>query len=262
MYILGAGILLIINGLYKIGLLDKDHICTYDEKDIYKKMDELNSNIDDEKRAQIKDTLMSLSGLYCSFQRNFEAKGEIQKGGDFFYSRRYIELLSLKSTFRNMIDRSFLIFHFAINGFGEKMIRPLVLLAFFTLLLLFTIDPNKDFIATKATPNYLLENNSTITGASTTLIYKVVDLNTSDKLFGIRHKDPTYSVVALKLKDELKNKALFVLSKYVGFVTPANKAWYKSMTPKAHMVSLVIGALSWFLVGAFVLAIRNRIRRK
>ena len=271
MYLFGSFMLYIIHWLNKIFSLYYDHICTYDEIDIYNKMDELKINNNDEKREQIKDTLMSLSSLYLSFQRNFESKNEIQKGGNFFYSRRYVGLLSLRANFQNMIERSIIIFHFAVNGFGERIARPIFLLTFITLISLFCVNPNEDFIATKATPYYLLENNNTISNKNTTLVYTVVDLNKSSRLFGIRHSDTPYSIVVPKLKadnntifdsDELNNRAFFVLSKYIGFVTPANKTWYKSITLTAQIVTVVIGTFSWFLIGAFVLAVRNRIRRK
>lgn len=271
MYVFGNFMLYIIHSLNKIFSLYYDHICTYDEIDIYNKMDELKINKNDEKREQIKDTLMSLSSLYLSFQRNFESKNEIQKGGNFFYSRRYVGLLSLRANFQNMIERSIIIFHFSVNGFGERIARPIFLLTFATLILLFFVNPNEDFIATKATPYYLLENNNTINDKNTTLVYTVVDLNRNSRLFGIRHSSTPYSVVVPKLKadnntifdsDELNNRAFFVLSKYIGFVTPANKIWYKSITPTAQIVTVVTGTFSWFLIGAFVLAVRNRIRRK
>jgi len=200
LYLYGTSMQYILFKLDKIGLGNNDHICTYDEIDIYKKMDELKITKSDEKREQIRDTLMSLSNLYLSFQKNFEAKSEIQKGGDFFYSRRYVGLLSLRANLQNMIERSILIFHFSVNGFGERIARPIFTLSFITFILLFFVDPNKDFIATKSTPYYLLENNNTINDKNTTLVYTVVDLNKSSRLFGDRHSSTPYAIVVPKLK--------------------------------------------------------------
>ncbi len=247
---------------------DNEHICTYDEKEIFTKMDFFKKSMTKETRAKLKDSLLSLYQLYLSLQVNFESKKDIQRGGDFFYSRRYIQLLSLRSGFDNLVERAILIFHFSVNGFGERMGRPMLWLSIITMVAVMLVNPNEDFIATKATPLFLLEEEKNITSKNVIPLY-TVDVNKSARFLGVRNTG-TYTIVAPKLKandvpkfyGEMNNRILFVLSRYINIVVPQKKAWFKSVSKTAHFVSTIVGIFSWFFIGAFLLALRNRIRRK
>jgi hypothetical protein len=131
------------------------------------------------------------------------------------------------------------------------------------------VHPNDDFIATKATPYFLLDNNKTMTKKGIKSLYSV-DLNASLRFLGVRHKQP-YTVVVpkLKAKDEttdyhrdINNRILFIMSRYVSLITPVNKSWFIPFSEKAQYIATFVSILSWLFIGAFILALRNRIRRK
>ncbi len=243
---------------------DKDHICTYDEIILYKKIDE---NIQRSKKA-FKNTFVSLSELYKNLQINFESRGDFQKGGDFFYSRRYAELISLQNK-NKMLERSVLIFHFTVNGFGEKFARPLFSLVILLVISTFIVKPTDDeyikqnFEATPATPLFLLDDFN----SSKPLIIKnvntkySVELDNGKRLFGQR-QNAKYSLVIPKLKDSYENQIIYILSRITSIITPANKNWYKPHGEFGYFISSFLNIVSWFFIGAFLLAIRNRIRRK
>jgi len=253
--ILGIGNLLatVINYIFFKMMDIESHYSTYDEELIYNK--------ETDEKVQIKK-LIALTELYNILQKSFQEKGEIQKSGDFFYSKRYIQILSMKDNF----DRYILKFHFAVNGFGEIFLRPLInliIIIFFGILLL---TPNTDFIATKATPLFLLRdynisNNHTLTIKNTEYIY-ITDLNKSQRLFNQIQKDKDhYTIVVPSLKESSINRVIFVLSRFVNIITPANKNWYKPKGHHGYFMSSFLSIISWLFLGAFILALRNRIRR-
>lgn len=246
------------------------HHCTYDEILIFEKIDKKTYNISYE---LVPKSLKSLSDLYNTLQKNFEEKGEIQKAGDFFYSKRYLEILSFQ---RNTIDKFILMFHFAVNGFGERFIRPLIWLIIIIAIGVLTLTPNTDFIATKSTPLYLLQdynmtnNSMDIKKINITTLY-TVELNKMQRLFAqVQKNNNSYSIVIPLLKDSssiknnnlFENRILFVSSRFISIVTPANKSWYTPKGRWGYTMSSFLSIISWFFIGAFILALRNRVRRK
>jgi hypothetical protein len=257
----------VFNKIYYL-ISNQDHFCTYDEVALYKNMNIIN---DKNIKSLMKDTFFSLSELYRHLQINFESGGDFQRGGDFFYSRRYAKIISLQGKDK-IIERAILIFHFAVNGFGEKIIRPLGwLMAIFTISL-FIVKPfplsshgwiNSNFEATPSTPLFLLNdfNQSLPLKIKDVQTKFIVQLDKEKRLFGQR-QNKEYSVVIPSLKDTYENRVMYILSRFTSVITPVNKNWYKPHGEFGYMFSSFLTIVSWFFIGAFLLTLRNRIRRK
>ncbi|WP_297443685.1 pentapeptide repeat-containing protein [Sulfurimonas sp.] len=250
-----------------------DHICTQDEFLLYEQMsllNESNKNFRDLKE-NIQLSLQSLSEVYQNLRKNFENSKEVQKAGDFFFSQRYMELISGK---KNLIETSLLSFHYFVNGFGEKFIRPLIWLVITVFSVAFSTVPNIDYIATSNTPLFLLKDyNETIMDNNMNLPYVInsnnihvkykLNLQNNLKVPYIKgDSNTTFYTLTLKNKNKSNIGIYYSLAGVVSFVTPESKQWFKNRTEKASKLQLFEGILSWFFLGAFVLSIRNRIRRQ
>jgi hypothetical protein len=250
------------------------HICTADEYTIFQQFEKLNKNNQDfmEQKKALQRTGQLLSNLYQQLKKNFESKKEIQQAGEFFFSERYVEILSGK---KDMFETAILSFHYAVNGFGERFIRPV----FWFVVLMFFVTaattPNRDYISTDATPQYLLkdfnkseyESNfhkyTYIFDANNTYSVSIMDFGQSTYL-----NNRKYDVNSTQRVAEMKEKHVSSIGFYyasagvIAFLTPESKKWFRTVTQRGSNIQLFEGILSWFLIGAFVLAVRNRIRRQ
>jgi hypothetical protein len=77
-------------------------------------------------RNRLQQSYFNLIELYRQLKENFD-KNDFQTAGSFFYSQRYMEMISV--TYKKTFFESWVLnIHYAVNGFGERFVRPLVLL--------------------------------------------------------------------------------------------------------------------------------------
>lgn len=249
------------------------HICTADEYMIFQQFEKLNKSNQDfmEQKKALQRTGQLLSNLYQQLKKNFESKKEIQQAGEFFFSERYVEILSGK---KDIFETAILYFHYAVNGFGERFIRPVFWFIVLTFFVSVITTPNIDYISTEATPQFLLKDfNKAEYESNSTYIYKFDVNNTRvisrmDFDYSIYLNNRKYENNATLRAAEMKEKNASSIGFYyasagvIAFLTPESKKWFKIVTQYGSNIQLLEGVLSWFLIGAFILAVRNRIRRQ
>lgn len=229
---------------------------------------------DENKLQKNEETVRSIAETYRLLRSNF-GKKDYQKAGDFFYSQRLLQL-SLKD---KKYDKFLYSLHYIINGFGEKFLRPLIV--FFLIIIIFSgfYKENIDFIATENTPSFLLmkQKNTTIllkNDINQTLFYKYqvyLDKNNTMhqrtyipyKLLTCdtnRSKEVKQFPVPCAL-DRTLVKMTYSASQFISPFTSKNKAWFKTVSKKASIYNLIETILLYIFFGAFILALKNRIKR-
>lgn len=218
--------------------------------------DENNDNLIDKKTKE------SISETYASLRNNL-SKNDYQKAGDFFYSQRFIQLLST-----NRIYDKFLYFlHYIINGFGENFVRPLNMFLLTVLLFGLVYMPNKDFIATESTPKYLIIDKMELEK-----YYKLQQYKDSKNTIHVRryvsNKFPDLNKTILWSKAHLKSakdreyiSLIYSCSQFISPIVNKNRAWFKTISPKASIYNFIETILLYIFFSAFLLAIKNRIKR-
>ncbi|MCX6072933.1 MAG: pentapeptide repeat-containing protein [Campylobacterales bacterium] len=238
-------------------------------------------------REKIQGSYFSLIELYKQLKENF-AKNDFQTAGNFFYAQRYIEMISSTDK-KSWIESWVLNTHYFVNGFGERFIRPLVLLIATVVLFawipsliiplyfqpdwlktyfLRPFEINKDYVATSSTPLFLLksydENKS---------LPIVIDINQS-KLVQVENKgkqgfyldkklDSNLSTnfYVPRLKNHWHTEFYYSLSHFNLPFLSENKQWFQEVSQRAVFWGWVERSLLWLFSGAFVLALLHRIKR-
>ncbi|WP_373032792.1 pentapeptide repeat-containing protein [Sulfurovum sp.] len=244
------------------------HIAIADEFKLYKELSYLgkmshNDPSFEKKKDQIKKSLHALTAAYLHLTKNFENTKDIQTAGNFFYSLRYTQIVSGQ---RDIIEMSILYFHYAVNGFGERFIRPLIWFMLTLFIVSISLKPNTHYIPTENTPYFLLQgykedvSSFKYTTGNTKAIASVM-LETNSTLF---NKKINHLSINIPQFDESNHiiPIYYSLAGVVSFFTPESKKWFQNKTPTASNLQFMEGIFSWFFLGAFILAIRNRIRRQ
>jgi len=253
----------IFSFLFLFTIAFNKHISIYDEN-------KLSSNINENR-----ETLKSVSETYRLLRSNF-GKTDYQIAGDFFYSQRFIQL-SLKS---KKYDHIIYTLHYYINGFGENFLRPLIVFCLIIVSFMGFYVENKDFIATDNTPSFLLvkkDTNETLHNKNTneTLYYKyqkyLDENNTIQKRIYIPNKlltcvdnnesKPLNQFINPCIGDRVLVKIVYSASQFISPFTSKNRAWFKTVDAKASWYNLIETILLYIFFGAFILAIKNRIKR-
>ena len=202
-------------------------------------------------RKKLQETIASLESVYKQLKINFSKK-DFQLSGDFFFSQRLMEIYGAKYK-DNLIERNILIIHYGLNGFGEKFIKTII---FFlaTLFIFATLyEPNKDFIATDVTPKFL--------------VIDTLEINTSLPSYKKQIFQELNSSIKEKkyIPEEINNKwitrFMYSASQFISPFTSKNRAWFKTVSQKASILNLVEMVLLYLFFGAFILAVKNRIKR-
>jgi hypothetical protein len=189
----------------------------------------------------------SLVETYKMLRENF-ARNDYQRSGDFFYSQRLTQLKSSR-----LPDKITYIFHYIINGFGENFIKPLF--TFILLIFLFSgfYVQNKDFIATDQTPTFLVIETNDINKSLPTYknqIYLDENNTLKQKRF-----------ISNKLNNEFKVRLIYSASQFISPFVAKNKNWFKTVSGNASILNLIETILLYIFFGAFILAVKNRIKR-
>jgi len=227
------------------------HIGFYDEKVLEGK---------DEKVK--KETSKLLIESYKMMKKNLLEKS-FQESGEFAFSHKFLQI----SYVYNNFILNFLYYLF--NGFGERYLRAFI--SFFVVIIIFSVvyEPNKDFIATDATPSFLLGKE-----LNKEVYYKnqqYLDSNNTrhqrqyipNKLLTFSDKNSTENKENKKncVWDRIKVQIYYSVSQFISPFTYKNRAWFKTVSQKASILNLVEMVLLYLFFGAFILAVKNRIKR-
>ena len=211
------------------------HIGIYDAVQIYNKMEDFKFADDARRRAEIQAELDSLTDLYQQLKVNFE-KNDYQKAGDFFYAQRYTEILSGHRK-ALVTERPLLKIHYTVNGFGERFLKPLIWLFVILAFVAFWQKGSLDhyFLPTEKTPAALL--------------CKENEAKENEKKGEVK-----------RFKTDLKTSVTVML---INIPLPFKTRFSQWVEPtyNGYWLVLLTNILFWFLMGAFVLAIRHRIKR-
>lgn len=239
-----------------------------------------------EEREHLQHSYFNLIELYRQLKANFD-KSDFQTAGNFFYAQRYIEMIS--TTYKKSWTESWILnIHYMINGFGERFMRPLILLiatviAFAWIPKLIIIPPsvkadwmnlpsaftvNKDYIATTATPFFLLdgydENRSLplVISINKSKVIQVKGQETKEFYLDkkIDNNDTTTFYVP-KLKDHWHIAFYYSLSHFNFPFLSENKQWFQEVSQRAIFWGWIERGLLWLFSAAFALAIFHRIKR-
>ncbi len=231
---------MILIGLFLIPFYSK-HVILYDEKQIKHKNEKIRQ-----------ETWEGLSETYKMLRINLSSR-DFQKGGDFFYTQRLSQLFHQYS--KRRVDTIIYLLHYIVNGFGERYIRPII---WFVLTIIFFsgMYEKNDFIATDKTPHFLIVDKSE----------PKQDLNYYKKqFFKIYKKNNDTNITRIYISDALNNNwttnLTYSASQFVSPFTAKNRGWFKTISSKALMYNLVETILLYFFFGAFLLAVKNRIKR-
>lgn len=223
-------------------------------------------------REQLQQSYFNLIELYRQLKENFD-KSDFQTAGNFFYAQRYIEMIS--TTYKKSWTESWVLnIHYMVNGFGERFIRPLVLLIL--TIVVFSMMPfkaNLDYISTQNTPKFLLiehSNNgeyailpSPSEGNQT--YYPVVTFtqedNSTQYILNGEKIDKEVNVYISTLKNDWHTQFYYSLSHMVLPFASENRQWFKEVSQLAIFFGYLESALLWLFSGAFVLALYHRIKR-
>lgn len=262
------------------------HICLADD------------NIKHEDTEQQKENFQSLRELYRQLRINHEKHGDWQLAGEFYYSQRYCEVISQMNFFKGQLQHMLLNVHHVVNGFGERWLRALVWVCVtLGLFAWFGAEPNRDYISTKSTPEYLLVAHKPVSKDENASDYNrtyyqdfdesnVTDNNISEQAHFMLYSRTSYikeddnvvfphQVFAYDdrfnyayneqyipmLKNNLETKILHSLSKFISPFTSSEKQWFQDRSGKAYFSGFMETMLLWLFFGGFVLAVKNKIKR-
>lgn len=230
------------------------------------------SCIADEKYLKNKDfdTHEAIEKIYMILKEKF-SKFDFQTGGDFFYSQRLLQIESSENKLSTILYG----FHYVINGFGEKYIRPLLMIIFIITYFSLLYYPNKDFQSTPVTPQFLFTNNiDTKNIFINENPYKVLVIKDEEgtknikKYYSRKFIDFPKSSDGLTLEKRLiiGGKRLYISFIYSSnqFISPftnKNRTWFKTVSKKATILNIIETILLYLFFGAFILAVKNRIKR-
>lgn len=197
------------------------------------------------------NTWKSLSESYRMLKENF-SRNNYQYAGDFFYSQRLAQLQYVEKK----LDSVLYILHYLINGFGEKFLKPL--LTFCLLILFFSgfYIQNKDFIATEQTPQFFIFDTKEVNQSLP--YYK-------NQIFIVSEDDNSSIMKRKFIPQELDNawttRFTYSASQFISPFTAKNRVWFKTVSPNAAILNIIETILLYIFFGAFLLAIKNRIKR-
>ncbi|KFN39006.1 MAG: hypothetical protein JU82_09070 [Sulfuricurvum sp. MLSB] len=191
--------------------------------------------------------------------------------------------------------------HHIVNGFGERWIRSLGWFLMTWIGFAFLTQPNLDFISSKSTPEYFFnvykdnrdkkltynlsfdENNLTdemnqpkhfillvktnYEDGNSTYYYKAPKLteekNSTKRIFAFDNRfDYAFTEQYIPmLRDDYTTKLAYSLTKMVSPFMSEEKNWFTPRSKDAHLLGIFESVLLWFFFGAFVLAVKNKIKR-
>lgn len=226
-----------------------------------------NKNVNDSDymiiRNQLQQSYFNLTELYKQFKESFE-KSDFQTAGNFFYSQRYIEMISTSNK-KSWSESWLLNVHYFVNGFGERFFRPLIFLCITLIVFMFILNPKEDYIATVTTPLIFIENNDKeiyIMNQTASFFGADIEKNDTNSFLFEKKIDRKYmSQYVLELKETLDVRFCYSLSHLNLPFASENQQWFKKISQNAIWLSFLESILLWFFGVAFALAVFHRIKR-
>ncbi len=245
------------------------HISIYDEEFILNELRNRKSSYND-----IIESLRALKELYDQFAINF-LKTDKQLWGEFMYSSKFYKNIIEKENFIDVFPNRF---NHLINGYGRRWFRALwwIFFVIFYFGYVFTdfVKPNVDYISTKNTPYFLINNvkfdnkkgvvhynnKSFIPSLQIDNEFNKDNFNKSNNLYGYDNRfnfnnlDVQY---ILNLKDNYLVGLCKSLSNLLYPFNFENKKWFENVTPKAFILSIIESMILWLLILALMRALWN-----
>lgn len=284
--------MLFLKGFEKIseivGLKPNHHISTGDDTMV---------EIDNEHKKTNRETVRE---IYRQLKLNYESNGDYQQAGEFYYSQRYWEMMGNDSGLLKTFSSQLLLLYIShlINGFGERWFRAFVWFILTITVFAFLAQPNEDFISTKSTPEYFLNasqetnetcklyfNESNVTDKSSNKAHFILIAKTSFEDGNITYKpngeglsytpDKNKTIYAFDnrfdyhyttqyipmLKNDYDIKIAYSLSKMIAPFVSEEKKWFQDRSERGYYLGFLESILLWIFFVAFLLAVKNRIRR-
>jgi len=256
---------------YNNSYLNK-HISTDDEKLILKEFKKLRENKNNN-YVSIVESLRVLKELYDQLAINF-LKTDKQLWGEFMYSSKFYKNIIEKENFIDVFPNRF---NHLVNGYGRRWFRALwwiaVMIFYFGFLFTFVAKPNIDYISTRNTPYFLIENakfslkNGKINYNSNSFIPSLYingswnkkfindnNLYGYDNRFNFNNLNTQY---ILKLKEGYITGLCKSFSNILYPLSFENKKWFDNVTSKAFILSIVESIILWILILALFRALWN-----
>jgi len=262
----------LLQSLVSSNLSLNTHICVYDEIKQTNPMD----------FDQQKNFNSSIREVYRQLKINFQNNEDYQTAGDFYYSQRYFEIIHIETKDGKTLQWYLLNIHHWVNGFGERWLRPVMWIFLTVTLFMFMSTPNKDYISTPSTPIFLLQGYNQQTGkldlnesnashhflniANTTYMDTTNSYTTKPKENVIFAYDNIFDYHYTKqmipmIRNDINSRFLYSISHFVLPFMSDQKRWFQTTNGKSLFLSTIETIFLWFFFGAFVLAIKNRIKR-
>ena len=266
-----------INKIHDKNLINK-HYCIADEKNINEKvLSECECEKNRKKYNELYSrTLSNIESIYTDLKINFKDNGDEQKAGDFYYASNLSKII----LFKNFVDTIILMGSYIINGFGERPLRSFVIIIFILLFAGSFQKTNYDYIATQATPAFLLQVEPLVENNSN--IYVKYDYNSSfQKYMVFTNKDEIKnSLYAIgnrfrkldknntiencyipKLKESIITRIYYATSHIVAPFMQENRRWFENVGSTAYEISIIVSILLWLFLAGMMKAIFNRMKR-
>lgn len=238
--------------------------------------------------------------IYRQLKINYDKSGDHQQAGEFYYSQKYWEMVGRRDNlFKFVASQALLIdVHHFINGFGERWFRAFVWFVLTITMFAFLAQPNENFISTKSTPEYFLnafqetnsthkidfnesnvtdkldkkahfiliattsfENGSTTYKPNSEGLSHTPDKNKTIYAFDSRFDYHYTTQYIPMLKDDYGIKIAYSLSKMIAPFVSEEKKWFQDRSERGYYLGFLESILLWIFFVAFLLAVKNRIRR-
>ncbi len=227
---------------------------------------------DELKTRQEKHSLLSLIEIYKALQKNISFS--FQEKGDFFYAQRIAQLKLAGDYGSKNRDKLIYTIHYLVNGFGERYIFSFVMLLFIIIYFSFLYYPDKDFQATPQTPRIFFcgskKDSNQIVIANNVIHYRVYWTKEENG----EYRKHTISVGKILNFDnnsttisgehegcQLQASLAYSISRFISPFTKDSQVWFKTISSKAIILSTIETILLYLFFGAFLLALKNRIKR-
>ncbi len=143
------------------------------------------------------------------------------------------------------------------SNFGKSWFIPLAWFWALFVIALFVFAPNRDFIATPATPKFLMQKDTNKTDAS-----EIPDIETAyfQKNYYDGYNFEFQDDSEMRLKDTLATRSMYVFGSLAPTVLASNQ-WFSTIRQDRFMMRAVLTILFWYFLGAFLYALKNRTKR-
>ncbi|MDD2830355.1 MAG: hypothetical protein PHW18_12340 [Sulfuricurvum sp.] len=191
--------------------------------------------------------------------------------------------------------------HHIVNGFGERWVRAFVWFFSTWIVFAFLLQPNIDFTSSKSTPEYFLnayhdnidknltynlnfDENSITSDLNRSMHFMLIAKTTFEDTGSfyickspqiIEEKNVTKKVFAFDnrfdyhyteqyipmLREDPSIYFAYSFTKMISPFVSEEKNWFTTRSKDAHILGIFESILLWFFFGAFVLAVKNKIKR-